>query len=211
MTRVGILGGTFDPPHIGHLVAVQDVLERAHLDRVVLVPAALPPHKPGTPPTEGAIRLRMLEAAIGGDSRFDVSTVELDRGGTSFTVDTLREFTRTHPRLEFCLVIGADLFEGFQTWREPQEVARLAELIVMTREGLTSLDPPNGLEVKWKAVPVTRVDVSSTLIRTRLREGRSVRYLVPEGVRRIIEAESLYVDPGYERSAHEMRDVSERC
>lgn len=194
--RLGLFGGTFDPPHLGHLVVAQDVVERLELDRLFFVPAGEPPHKVEDRLSPAAVRLAMVQAAAGDDPRLGVSDVEVAREGPSYTVDTLRWYRERHPGAELFFLMGADQLVRFRSWREPREIARLARLVVMAREGVDPerLDP--GIEVPFLRVPVTRVDISSTEVRRRIREGRSIRYLVPEPVRRIIEREGLYREGG---------------
>lgn len=194
--RIGVLGGTFDPFHTGHLIAAQDVVEALDLDHLFLVPAAHPPHKDVEDLTPGSLRLRMIRAGVEDDARFSVSDLELRREGVSFTVDTLRAFRELHPEARLFLIFGADQWRTFGGWRDPWEIARMATLVVMTREGEGAAGdagfgdavPPGRTEV-----PVPRIDISSTDIRNRVREGRSIRYLVPEAGRRIIEAAKLYL------------------
>lgn len=191
--RVGLLGGTFDPPHVGHLIVAQDVAEALGLDELRFVVAARSPFKEERDPSPGGTRAAMVEAALAGDTRFRVSRVELERGGLSYAVDTLRALRATEPHVEWSLVIGADQLARLAEWREPEELTRLATLVVMNRRGA---DPGTmrveGLDVSWTPVEVTRVELSSTRIRRRVAEGRPVRYLVPEAVRRIIDEKRLY-------------------
>lgn len=189
--RVGLLGGTFDPPHIGHLIAAQDVFVALGLDRVLFIPAHAPPHKRSRAITPAAIRLEMLEAAIGDDARFGVDTLELERKGISYTVDSLRELREREPRWELYLLLGTDQARDLGSWREPAEIVRLARLVVMARDGVGSVSLP------WPAetVAVSRIDVSSTEVRNRMAEGRPIRYVVPDGVLRVIEREGLYRTP----------------
>ena len=196
MARVGVFGGTFDPPHVGHLVVAQDVLDTLGLDRLILVPAAEPPHKDRTTEAPAETRARMLEAAVAGESRFEVSRLEIERGGPSFTVDTLRELSEQRPEAEFHLVIGVDQLETFLSWKEPEEVARLARLAVMTRDGRDPREAAPHMDLPYQAVPVTRIDLSSTEIRRRIAAGRSIRHRVPEAVLGIIEAKRLYLRGG---------------
>ncbi|MBI4538253.1 MAG: nicotinate (nicotinamide) nucleotide adenylyltransferase, partial [Gemmatimonadetes bacterium] len=191
--RFGIFGGTFDPPHVGHLIVAQDIFEALELDRLLFIPAPLPPHKRGIEVTPAEIRLRMVEAAVAGDSRFEVSDVEFRRPGPSYTVDTLRDLHHGHPGAEFDLVIGTDQLAEFANWRQPEEVARLARLAVIGRGGLDPRDVQPAIDVPYRPVAVTRVDVSARAIRKRVREGRSIRYMVTEAVRRIIEEQGLYL------------------
>jgi len=187
--RIGIFGGTFDPPHLGHLVMASDVHRVLALDRLVFVPAGDPPHKLGQVATPAGLRLEMVRAAVAGDDRFAVDDLELRREGPSYTVDTLREFRRRDPDGELFFLIGADALRDFRTWRAPDEVARLARLAVMERAGEPA-SAPASLEVR--DVRVTRIDISATQVRSRVAEGASIRYLVTEPVRRIIERERLY-------------------
>lgn len=193
--RIGLLGGTFDPPHVGHLIVAQDVTEALRLDELRFVVAARSPFKEDRDGTSGATRAAMVEAALGDDPRFRVSRTELERGGPSYTVDTVRTLRASEPGVQWHVVIGADQLRRFAEWREPEELARLASLVVMNRRGS---DPGEmrvgGVDLAWTPVEVTRVDVSSTRIRRRAAEGRSLRYLVPERVRRIIEENGLYRD-----------------
>lgn len=195
--RLGVFGGTFDPIHVGHLVAAQDVLEALSLDRVLFVPAKQSPHRPEAPLASPAERLAMVESAIEGNAGFEVRDLELRRGGPSYTVDTLHALADEEAGADLFLVIGADQWAEFGRWRRPGEIARLAELAVMSRAGERphEVDPgfPSGGAPPFTEVPVTRVDVSATLVRQRRARSRSVRYLVPEPVRRIIEAENLYL------------------
>ena len=195
--RLGILGGTFDPPHVGHLIVAQDAWARLELDRLILVPARVPPHKPAGAPTAPELRLEMTRAAIAGDGRFQVDELELRRQGPSYTVDTLRTLAERHPDAELFLLLGADQLSEFASWREPQEVARLARLAVFDRLDLSveqarSLLERDGVEVAVERVDVTRIDVSSTMIRERVRLGLPIRYLVPAGVEEVVRREGLY-------------------
>ncbi|MBI4521084.1 MAG: nicotinate-nucleotide adenylyltransferase [Gemmatimonadetes bacterium] len=194
--RLGIFGGTFDPPHVGHLIAAQDIYEALELDRLLFMPASFPPHKRGVQLTPGEIRLRMLRASVAGDNRFEVSDLELRRPGPSYTVDTLREMRRHQPDGQLYFIMGADQLVGFSSWRRPQEVAELAQLVVIGRGGLEPWDVKPAIDVDYRAVAVTRVDISAREIRRRVQEGRSIRYMVTEPVLRIIEEEKLYVGAG---------------
>lgn len=189
--RLGVFGGTFDPPHNGHLIVAQDAYVGLRLDRVLFVPAALPPHKRAADSiTAAAVRLEMVHAAVAGDDRFAAEPIELAREGPSYTVDTLRTLRQRTPSAELVLLVGADQFAEFSTWREPDEIVRLARLGVLTRSGsIGSTASENG---RIAHVLVTRIDVSSTEIRRRVREGEPIRYLVPAGVEAVIERERLY-------------------
>lgn len=194
---LGVFGGTFDPVHLGHLSAVREAGEALGVERVLLVPARRSPHKPEEPATPPHLRLAMLRAAVAGDSFFEVNEAEMDREGPSFTVDTLHELTGANPGRKLILLLGADQWGAFGRWRRPEEIARLATIALMTRGGEypSRIDPGFGDAVPppFIEVPVTRLDISSTLVRDRVKSGRSIRFLVPDGVREIIERERLYL------------------
>jgi nicotinate-nucleotide adenylyltransferase len=192
VARTGVFGGTFDPPHLGHLIVAQDVAEALELDRLLMVPAAAPPLNSDAEPAPAELRALMLAGALGDDPRLEMSRIELDRGGLSYTVDTLTSLAADHPEDELFLAIGVDQLRAFSTWRAPAEIARLARIVVMAREGAEPDGEGAGVGMAYETVAVTRVDVSSTEIRRRVREGRSIRYWVPEAVRRIIDDERLY-------------------
>jgi nicotinate-nucleotide adenylyltransferase len=186
-----VYGGTFDPPHLGHLVAASDTCEALELHRVLWVPSAVHPLKGGRVRTPPELRLEMVRAAIAGDPRFAADDLELRRTGPSYTVDTLRELRAREPGAELFLITGADILGELHRWREPEEVLRLATLVVVSRAG-EALSPSGG--VAARAVEITRVDVSSTQVRRLAAAGKSIRYLVPEAVRAVIERERLYRD-----------------
>lgn len=188
--RLGIYGGTFDPPHLGHLVVASDACDALALDRVLWVPSAEHPFKRGRVRTPAATRLELVRAAVAGDPRFEACDLELRRAGPSYTVDTLREIAAARPGAELFLLVGADVLRELPAWREAHEVARLATLVVMGRGGMGTL--PAGSPFAATAVPVTRVDISATELRGRVAAGRSIRYLVPEAVRTLVERDGLY-------------------
>ncbi len=187
--KLGVFGGTFDPPHLGHLIVAADAHELLGLDRTLFVPARVPPHKLETVKTPAAVRLELVRAAVAGDTRFGVDELEIRRSGPSYTVDTLRELRGRDASCELFLLVGADNLEQLASWRETKEIVRLARLAVLTRGGESGSTPsyPEALEV-----PVTRIDISATEVRARVAGGRSIRYLVPEGVREMVERRGLY-------------------
>ncbi len=190
--RLGVFGGTFDPPHIGHLAVARQLVETDDLDEIVWMPVRIPPHKTHRRIAPAGLRLEMVRAATGGVEGQVVSDLELGREGPSYTVDTLRALRSEYPDVDPVLILGADQFAEFSTWREPEEVARLARLWVLAREGDDPSDIDPGVNVEWTPAHVSRVDVSSSEIRRRIREGESFRHLVPEGVAEVIEREGLY-------------------
>lgn len=190
--RLGLYGGTFDPPHLGHLVAASEACDLLRLDLLLWVPAAVHPLKGGRVRTPAPLRLEMVRAAVAGDPRFQADDLELRREGPSYTVETLREMGARHPGAEIFFVTGADNLADLPRWREPDQIARISTLAVVTREGEQL---PDDSPYPAVHVPVTRVDVSSTLVRRLAAEGRSLRYLVPDAVRAVIERERLYREP----------------
>jgi nicotinate-nucleotide adenylyltransferase len=194
--RLGVFGGTFDPPHVGHLLVASDAVEQLMLDRVVFVPTALQPLKPGSAQTPPAQRLAMVEALVGDDPRFMVDPIEIERGGLSFTVDTLGTLAARQPGAELFLLAGADVLATFARWREPERIRRQATLVVLTRSGedgsAPTVAPPDFPGGAPMFLPTRRVDVSSTEVRARLKAGRSIRGFVPESVVDLIGSAGLY-------------------
>jgi nicotinate-nucleotide adenylyltransferase len=198
--RVGILGGTFNPPHLGHLVCAQEAYLQLELDRVILMPARTPPHKPVEDEPGVRHRLELCRLAIRGDDRFTVSDLELARPGPSFTVDTLEELSAQAPHNELVLIVGGDIAAGLPGWREPERVLALATLAVAKRRG-TALEAvesaleslPGGARARFFRMP--QIGVSSTIVRGRARAGQPIRYIVPDGVREYIERHRLYGAP----------------
>lgn len=191
---MGLFGGTFDPPHIGHVTVVADVADHLGLDRVLWIPAREPPHKSGSVVSPADVRLEMAREAARSDPRFEISTAEMERDGPSYMVDTVRALAGAMRDTELFLIVGADEFRDFDTWRTPEEIVRHVRLAVMDREGedagACAHEVPGGDAAVF--VPVRRVDVSSTGVRSAAAEGRDVSDLVPAGVARIIEREGLY-------------------
>ncbi|HEY5219517.1 MAG TPA: nicotinate-nucleotide adenylyltransferase [Gemmatimonadaceae bacterium] len=191
--RLGILGGSFDPPHVGHLLAASDAYDELRLDRLVFVPAAAQPLKVGKMVATADQRLAMVHLAVDGDPRFSVSAVEIERKGLSYTVDTLGQFADKYPGAELYFLIGADSLATLGQWREPDRIAQLARLAVMQRVGEPTANAP--AEVPAAAVvklPTRLVDVSSTTIRERVRLGKPIRGFVSEAVADYIAAAGLY-------------------
>jgi nicotinate-nucleotide adenylyltransferase len=182
--RIGILGGSFDPVHHGHLILGRAAREELGLDTVLFVPAKLSPHKTHTRPATEEDRLTMVRLALADEPGFAVDDLELRRPPPSYTVDTLRELAARHRDAELFLLIGTDNAGKFDTWYQPDEIARLAQVVVLQR----TADAPT------HAWPVVRrlVDVSSTEIRRRVAEGRSIRYLTPAAVCDYIKERGLY-------------------
>jgi nicotinate-nucleotide adenylyltransferase len=209
--RAGILGGTFDPVHLGHLLLAEQAREALTLDRVILVPAGRPPHKPGRVLTPFDLRLEMVRLAVGDTAGFTVSGIERDPARPSWTVETLRLLlAQPEAPEETWLLLGADSLEELPTWREPEEIIRLARLAVYPRPGWDAATSPASLspaQDAWRAagrlvlLDGPRLALSSSEIRERTRQGRSLRFLVPEPVRSFIAVHGLYRDetPGEPR------------
>jgi nicotinate-nucleotide adenylyltransferase len=208
--RLGIFGGTFDPPHVGHLLAASDAIEHLTLDRLVFVPAGIQPLKAGRETASAAHRLAMVRLMVGADARLQSDSVEVDRDGLSYTVDTLRDFARRFPSADRYFLVGADVLASFAQWRDPQTVLDLATLAVLTRRPESDSDAISeatqmeqqrmsargslldGLAQRSTFVPTRRVDISSTEIRDRVRSGRSIHGFVTDAVGEYITAHGLY-------------------
>jgi nicotinate-nucleotide adenylyltransferase len=197
--RLGVFGGTFDPPHVGHLIAAADAVDALPLDRVVFVPAAAQPLKQNETWASPPDRLQMVRLLVGDDPRFLVDPIEIDRAGLSFTVETLVEMARRSPSDERFLLMGADVARSFARWRDPQTVMQLSQLVIWRRgdataEQIASWLPPDatGQRPPYRVLDARRVDVSSTEIRARVLAGRSIRGFVPDPVREFIERVGLY-------------------
>jgi nicotinate-nucleotide adenylyltransferase len=194
--RVGLLGGTFNPPHIGHLVCAQAAHHQLELDRVLFVPVHEPPHK-GVEADPGVEhRVELCRRAVAGDDRFEVSLVEAEIPERSYTVDTLRRLHERCPGDDLTFIVGGDMAFSLPTWREPAALLELAELGVAEREGVRRGDITERLgdlpvdRVRFFDMP--RIDISSSLIRRHVEAGRPIRYLVPDAVAEYIERAGLY-------------------
>ncbi len=195
--RVGLLGGTFNPPHLGHLVCAQEAYLQLDLEQVLWIPARLPPHKPVDDEPGIEHRLALCGLAIDGDARFAVCDLESRREGPSYTIDTLEELHSQMPDSEFFLIVGADVAAGFAEWREPRRVLELATVAVAERPGTSRAvveDVFGRLADSSKSCvfEMPEIGISSTMLRDRVRSGESTDYLMPEAVRRYIDEHHLY-------------------
>lgn len=195
--RIGILGGTFNPPHLGHLICAQEAYIELELDRVTLIPARIPPHKPVEDEPGPAHRLELCRVAVGDDERFDVSDVEITREGRSYTVDTLELLHSQDPESELFLIVGGDIAAGLPKWRAPERVLSLATLAVAGRRGTSRAEVdealsglPGGERTEFFQMPT--ISVSSTVLRRRVRAGQPIRYYVPDPVVSYIDHHRLY-------------------
>lgn len=207
--RYGILGGTFDPPHVGHLALAQEVYARLALDRVWFVPASQPPHKAGKPISPASDRLAMVELAIAGDERFAVSTLELERAGPSYTADTLEELRGQWSGAELVFMMGWDMLTYLPQWHAPERVVAAVDTLAAShRPGVRVAEDEigrlaslvRGLREKLIVLPAPQLDVAGTTLRERVASGLPIRYLVPDAVRLYIEEHALYAPEG-ERGA----------
>jgi nicotinate-nucleotide adenylyltransferase len=197
--RLGLLGGTFDPPHLGHLVAAQEAADRLGLERVLFVPAGQPPHKLGEPVSPLESRLRMVELAIADNPCFVLSRADVDRQGPSYTADLLADIRAgAGPDSELYFLVGMDSLHDLTTWKDPARILAQSVLVAVSRPGSPPLDLselesslPRAAE-RIVVLDTAGVDISSTDLRARVAAGRAIRYLVPDAVREFIESTGLY-------------------
>ncbi|MEI6149456.1 MAG: nicotinate-nucleotide adenylyltransferase [bacterium] len=199
--RIGVLGGTFNPVHMGHLIMAQDALEQFDLNTVTFVPCACPAHKPARDVAAAEHRLAMLEAAVEGDLRFEVSDIEIRRGGISYSIDTAREIKQLHPDSDIFFIIGSDSLPELRLWKDIDQLLDLCRFVTLARPG-TDLDNPDLRDPMPGDArsPLLReqirvghlVNISSTDIRYRIAEGMSIRYLVHPAVEMYITEHSLF-------------------
>jgi nicotinate-nucleotide adenylyltransferase len=199
--RIGILGGTFNPPHLGHLVAAQEAYRELRLDQVTLIPAGMPPHKPVDDEPGPEHRLELCRLAVGDDERFTVSDLELRRDGPSYTVDTLDALRSRSPSDDLFLILGADIAAGLPKWHEPERVLELATVAIAKRRGTAKAAVDDALAQlaggeRARFFQMPRIGISSTMVRRRVRAGQPIRYFVPDRVMHYIETHGLYGPPG---------------
>ncbi|MDD5348010.1 MAG: nicotinate-nucleotide adenylyltransferase [Candidatus Omnitrophica bacterium] len=193
--RLGILGGTFNPVHLGHLILAEEVREKKDLDRILFIPTFLPPHKTNGDIAAAGDRLQMVKAAIKGNRSFGVSDIEIRRKGPSYTIDTATALKKQYPEDELFFIIGSDLLNYLDEWKDLRQIAGIVSFIVATRPGYP-LENISRLVSSMKSgistIPIRAVDISAFQIRECIRRGRSFRYLVPEAVFEYIEKKKLY-------------------
>jgi nicotinate-nucleotide adenylyltransferase len=189
--RIGVFGGTFDPPHQGHLLLAEAARERLRLDRVLFVPARVPPHKRGRRVTPAPTRVALLRAALRGTG-FAISTLELDRPGPSYTVDTLERLAARHRAARLFLLVGADSLVDLPTWRDPERILALAVLAVAARPGIALPRIAKHHARRIVFLGNSEIDIASSDLRTRVAAGRSIRFLTPPAVVRRVAALGLY-------------------
>jgi len=199
--KVGILGGTFNPVHMGHLIMARDAMERFELDEVLLMPCATPPHKSSHQIAEARHRIAMLEMVTEIDACLALSQIEIERGGVSYTIDTIRQLQHEYPQTAFSFIIGADSLNELYTWKQIDRLLEMCRFITLGRPGFDITDMTSEqlkLPDPWPERLLSCVmrghliDVSSTEIRNRVAEGLSIRYLVPDMVEMYIQEHNLY-------------------
>jgi nicotinate-nucleotide adenylyltransferase len=190
--KLGIFGGTFNPPHLGHLVVAEHVREELELDRILFVPSAVSPHKQHRDLVAPAYRLEMVRLSIIGQPLFESSSIEIARGGVSFTVDTLETLKRDNPEARLHLLMGMDNLDEFTTWRSPERIVDLSRVVIMTRPGFRTNSVPESFMREFHFCQVPEIGISSSEIRERIKKRRSIRYLVPRAVESYIYYRRLY-------------------
>ena len=199
--RIGVFGGSFDPVHMGHLTIAQDAVEQLELDRLIFVPAAVPPHKQEKTLAVGQQRFEMLQLATEGNLSFEVSDMELRRGGVSYTVDTMKQIQLEHPGAELFFVVGLDSLTILHLWRNVEQLLELCTVVPFARGGEDPARVAEQIQLSkdWKnkllgrVIRIHEVEISASEIRMRLAEGLSIRYLVPPEVEMYIAEHGIYV------------------
>ena len=191
MPRLGILGGTFDPPHNGHIAIARAALKECILDKIIFIPAKFPPHKPVEKVTSELDRFNMLKLAIKDYREFEVSDIELKRDGLSYSIETLREIRRLYREAEIVFIIGADNISEMESWYQPEEILKISTVVAFNRPGF---EPGGKYKSRIKTLNMPSVNISSTDIREKVRAGKAITDLVPDSVRKYIEDHLLYIN-----------------
>jgi nicotinate-nucleotide adenylyltransferase len=186
--KIGILGGTFNPVHIGHLILAEEAREKLKLDKVIFVPAYLPPHKDTACIASAAARLSMVKLATKPNRNFSVSDAEIKRDGRSYTIDTIRQFKAVYPKDELYFIIGSDLLNYLDEWKDLGEIIKMVKFIAATRPGYPLEKIPSYITT----MAIRAVDISGFEIRQAIKEGRSFRYLVPDSVYKYLKKKNIY-------------------
>lgn len=197
MKRIGVLGGAFNPVHLAHLIIAEDVRQQMHLDKVLFIPYSKPPHKDHDGLIEAQARMNMIKLAIEDNPYFDVSDIEMKRGKNSvtYTVDTLLELREIHKaeQVKFYLIIGIDNLIELHTWKDPGKLFLLSEVVVINRPGYLIQNVKNDFNRQVVFVPAPNIDISATDIRFKIKEKKSIKYLVPKAVEDYIIKNKLYI------------------
>lgn len=185
--KIGLLGGTFNPPHLGHLIIAEQVRNQLDLEKILFIPSAEPPHKEEKKAIDASHRLAMLNEAVKGNSGFSIEEAELERGGKSYTYDTIVDLKKADPDVEYYFIIGADMVEDLKNWYKIDELIHIVQFVAVNR-------PSYSLETPYPVigVDVPNIDISSTLIRQKVKDDCTIRYLVPQEVENYIESKGLY-------------------
>ena len=191
---IGIFGGSFNPPHAGHLIVLESVRDQLQLDRVLFIPSAQPPNKLDASLASPLARLEMTRLALQGNPCFEPSEIEIRRPGVSYTIDTVSELAGLNPAATLMVIIGVDNLMEFQSWKSPEEILARADLIVMNRPGYGTQQAESRFSRRARFVNVPQIGISGTDIRRRVKLGRSIRYLVPAAVEDYIKLKRLYRD-----------------
>jgi len=189
-----LFGGTFDPPHFGHLIVAQTIFEAEHFDKIVFVPAHIPPHKKERKISSVAVRLEMLKIATMDNPNFEISDIELKRGGISYSLETIHTYKEQTglDREDLYYLIGSDSLKQFQAWQNPKAILEECQLIVAIRPGFRPSDIPNWILAKVQFANIPRIEISSTQIRARWVEDKTIRYMVTQPVWTYINKHNLY-------------------
>jgi len=186
--RIGILGGTFNPPHIGHLILAEEAKDKFNLDKIFFIPVYLPPHK-DIPLAKAEDRLEMVKLSIKDNKSFECLDIEVKRGGKSFTIDTLKELKEKYPHDHLFLIIGSDLVKDFSSWDGYEEIIKIAKVLVARRKDFTSFKDN---KFGFLFFDIIQVGISSSLIRERIKKGLSIKYLVRPEVEKFIKKRKIY-------------------
>lgn len=186
--KIGILGGTFNPLHIGHLILAEESREKLSLERIIFVPANLPPHKDNSDIASAAERYKMIKLAIKGNKHFSVSDIEIKRQGRSYTIDTIREFKNKFPGDELFFIAGSDMLKYLDEWKDLGEILKMVSFVVATRPGYPLEKIPSYIST----LPIRAVDISAFEVRKAVKADKSFRYLVPEAIFNYITKRKLY-------------------
>jgi nicotinate-nucleotide adenylyltransferase len=186
--RIGIFGGTFNPIHFGHLVLAEQAYEKLNLDKVIFIPSFYPPHKKSHDVISALHRYNMVKLAIKGNPRFEISDIEVKRKGRSFLIDTLRQLKKIYPKAKLFFISGSDTSEQMSRWKSIDEILNLAKFVLAKRPGYRLKKYNKNISV----ISITELDVSSSMIRRKISQGKSIRYLMPLRVYRYIKQKGLY-------------------
>jgi nicotinate-nucleotide adenylyltransferase len=190
--KIGILGGTFDPIHLGHLILAEQLAEKYGLEEIIFIPSASPPHKNNKKVSSAQDRFKMTGLAIEDNPLFSISDIELKRKGKSYTVITVQKLKKLYPKSKLFLLCGSDVLNELKTWRSPDEIYKLIKVIIGVRPGYNKIKKDNKYAKKSIIEQINGLEVSSTEIRERVKKGKSIRYLVPAKVEEYIKAKGLY-------------------